>query len=696
MGSGAPVTPLMATPSDSPSASHADPRPGSGRGTILVGVDTGGTFTDLVAWRDGRLSHGKVLSTPDDPSRAIIEGLRRLGLEEADIQVVHGTTVGTNAVLEGKGARVAYVTSAGFGDVLTLARQNRRAVYALEQPAETPPVPKDLCLEVSTRCDAEGRLLSRADEAELVALAETVRDRGAEAVAVNLLHAFRCPGEERRIADALDTELFVSRSSEVLPEIREYERGIATWLNAAVGPVIHRYLQRLGEGLPRASISVMQSSGTTVAADQAARGAVRLLLSGPAGGIAAARLLGAVTGRPRLLTLDMGGTSTDVSLLDGDIPLTRQGSIAGWPVTVPTVDIHTIGAGGGSVARVDEGGMLLVGPESAGADPGPACYGQGGEAVTVTDANLVLGRLPPDTLLGGYLPLDGDAATRAMDRLAGDLGCRRIEAAQGVLRLANEHMARALRVMSVERGHDPRDYALLCFGGAGGLHACDLAELLGMDRVLLPALAGVLSAHGMLASEPGRELSRAVLAPLSTVDRAARARVFAELEGHAERELGAEGVPPESLRHRRKLELRYAGQSATLVLDEASDDDIGADLEEAFHEAHRQAAGHRLDRPVELVNLRLSARAPAHLAALERPSPRPVSRDPDRRVFMSDLKQAVPVRERAALAPGDAHAGPLIVTDTAATAWVAPGWRVEADSWGNLVLERARAAGAED
>lgn len=651
---------------------------------VLVGVDTGGTFTDLVAWKAGRLLHGKVLSTPDDPSRAIIEGLRRLGLDERDVIVIHGTTVGTNAVLEGKGARVAYVTSAGFRDVLSLARQNRREVYALEQPVQPPPVPEERCLEVATRCDHQGALLARATDEELAALKASLDALDVDALAVNLLYAFLCPEEEQRIAAIAGGERFVSLASEVLPEIREYERGIATWLNASVGPVIARYLARLAEGLPRARISVMQSSGTTVAADQAAAGAVRLLLSGPAGGIAAARLIGAVTGRRRFLTLDMGGTSTDVALLDGEIPLTHSSRIAGWPLTVPTVDIHTIGAGGGSIARVDEGGMLLVGPESAGAEPGPACYGQGGEAVTVTDANLVLGRIPADTLLGGYLPLDAEAAARAMDALATDLGCRRVAAARGVLRLANEHMARALRVISVERGHDPRDYALLCFGGAGGLHACELAELLDLDTVVLPALAGVLSAQGMLASEPGRELSRAVLGRLEAQRREDLESAFVALEARATEELAAECVATDTLGFRRRLELRYEGQSATLVLDDAP----GTDLAEAFHAAHEAGSGHRLERPVELVNLRLSARAPAAIDSLERPRRSPAGSGQGRRVFMTDLQQAVPVLDRDSLPTGEAVPGPAIVTDRAATAWVAPGWRAEPDEWGNLVLRR--------
>jgi N-methylhydantoinase A len=651
----------------------------------LVGVDTGGTFTDLVAWREGRLSHEKVLSTPDDPSRAIIEGIERLGLGDSPVQVIHGTTVGTNAVLEGKGVRVAYVTSAGFADVLTLARQNRRAVYRLEQPFEAPPVPPERCFEVSTRCTAGGELLARAGDDELQSLAAAIEASGAEAVAVNLLFSFLCPEEERRIAEHLPPGLFVSLSSDVLPEIREFERGMATWLNASVGPIIGRYLARLEAGLPRARISVMQSSGTTVAADQAAAGAVRLLLSGPAGGIAAGRLIGAVTGRPRLLTLDMGGTSTDVALLDGEIPLTQESRIADWPLSIPTVDIHTIGAGGGSLARVDAGGMLLVGPESAGADPGPACYGQGGQGATVTDANLVLGRIPASTRLGGTLPLDLEAAEAAIDRVAAQLGCDRIEAARGVLRIANEHMARALRVISVERGHDPRGDTLLCFGGAGGLHACALADLLGMRSILLPALAGVLSAHGMLASEPGRDLSHAVLAPWAEQDRRVIGRHFERLEAQAREALVAEGMEPSALGFRRRLELRYQGQNAALVLD-----DRPSGMEAAFHEAFEAASGHRLDLPVELVNLRLSARAPAPRRELERGEVRArVDREP-RFSRLPDLEREVPVMERAALTPDTRTRGPCIVVDKAATAWVAPGWSLVLDPWHNLLLERGR------
>jgi N-methylhydantoinase A len=524
---------------------------------VLAGIDTGGTFTDLVVMANGRMRHCKVLSTPDDPSRAICEGLDRLGMTDKDLQVIHGTTVGTNAVLENKGARVAYVSSKGFADVLTLGRQNREQVYRLRQPEQKPPVEEEMCLEVSTRITAEGELLERASDRELQELRRQLAELQPQAVAVNLLFSFLHGEEEERIAKALGDDWFVSVSSKVLPELREYERGIATWLNASVGPVIYRYLDRLAERLPRSVISVLQSSGTTIAAEQAAAQSVRLLLSGPAGGLSAALLAGRVSGQTRLLTFDMGGTSTDVSLLDGEIPISSENRIGRWPLAISSVDIHSIGAGGGSIARVDRGGLLLVGPESAGASPGPACYGQGGSAVTVTDANLVLGRIPADTLLGGYLPLDAGAAATAMDRLAAELGCHRLEAARGVIRLANEHMARALRVMSVERGHDPREYALFSFGGAGGLHACDLADLLEISAIILPAAAGVLSAQGMLASEPGRDLSLAVLEDISGIADGELEARYSALQERASRQLQSEGVPDDEIRFRRQLEITH-------------------------------------------------------------------------------------------------------------------------------------------
>ena len=652
----------------------------------LVGIDTGGTFTDIVVLErgsnNGGMRHCKVLSDPSDPSGPIVEGLRRLGLEDQKLQIIHGTTVDTNAVLEGKGARVAYVSSEGFADVLTLGRQERQHVYRLKQPETRPPVPGDLCLEVSTRISAEGKLLAQSSDEELEQLKARLKALDVESIAINLLFSFLCPTEEQRIADRLGGTWFLSCSSKILPEVREYERGMATWLNASVGPVISRYLKRLQEQLPKARIAVMQSAGTTIAAEQAADQAVRLLLSGPAGGLAAARSIAAQTANPRLMSFDMGGTSTDVALFNGEIPLTGQCRLGSWPLSIPSVDIHTIGAGGGSIARVDKAGMLLVGPESAGASPGPACYGKGGSQATVTDANLVLGRIPANTLLGGYMPLNAMSAKQAISKLAKEMGCDMLEAARGIVRLANEHMARALRVISVERGHNPTDYALLCFGGAGGLHACDLAGLLGMKQIIIPARAGVLSAMGMLVSEPGRELSQAVLAPLAALADEDIGQRFRILEADAGTQLAEEGSEIENVVFRHQLELRYQGQSATISIDWSA----GQEHETAFHEAHRRASGLHLPHEVELVNIRLSARVPAVLKSIDiRREDKEIT--PGEEIYMPELASGVPMHHRSGLISSESVEGPLLITESASTAWVKPGWTVELDEWGNLLLQ---------
>ncbi len=650
---------------------------------ILAGIDTGGTFTDIVVLADGRMRQCKVLSTPDDPSKAIFEGLDRLGVADKEIKIIHGTTVGTNAVLEKKGARVAYISSRGFADVLALGRQNREKVYSLRQPEIEPPVAAGLCLEVSTRITADGTILERASDAELKELRKGMESLQVEAVAVNLLFSFLRPEEEQRIAEVLGNSWFISLSSRVLPELREFERGIATWLDASVGPVISKYLEQLAQRIPKAGISVMQSSGTTIAASQAGSQAVRLLLSGPAGGLSAALLAGKVTGNTHLLTFDMGGTSTDVSLLAGEIPLSTENRIGDWPLTISSVDIHTIGAGGGSIARIDRGGMLLVGPESAGAKPGPACYALGGKDATVTDANLVLGRIPKDTLLAGYLPLNSESAAAAMNSLARDLSCNRLEAARGVISLANEHMARALRVMSTERGHDPRDYTLFCFGGAGGLHACELAELLEIPRIMLPARAGVLSAQGMLASQPGRDLSMAVLENIDNLDDDALQAYFNQLQDEACNQLEEEGIDITGLGFSRRFELRYRGQSAVFLLDFVPGDDHA----EKFHKLHQEASGHRLKLEVELVNVRLGARAAAAVNRIERVTVAPVFVEP-RMTYMAEIKGLVAVHERENLLQGGELTGPAIIVEAGSTAWIAAGWRASTDQWGSLVLER--------
>ncbi len=653
-----------------------------------LGIDTGGTFTDFVLYDGTGLRTHKVLSTPAAPERAILQGLRELGVsDEAGLYIVHGSTVATNAVLEGKGVRCVFVTNRGLRDLLTIGRQTRRDLYDLQPAPVPPPVPRDDCLETGGRLGPDGEVIEDLTAADLDDLCTAIAAREPRAVAVNLLYAWQSSAFEARIesvlAERFGETLFVSRSSAVLPEFREYERGMATWLNAYVGPLVEGYLQRLQAGAGEARIAVMQSAGGTIDAAQAGRQAVRMLLSGPAGGLAAARFLGELTGRDRLLTFDMGGTSTDVALVEGEIRLTTEGRIAGWPVAVPMVDMHTIGAGGGSIAFVDAGGLLQVGPESAGADPGPACYGRDGERPTVTDANLLLGRLRPDAFLGGGMTLDVDAARKAMQRLADRLAMTPLEAAEGIVRIANEHMAHALRVISVQRGVDPRDHTLVSFGGAGGLHVCALAEALGMRRAMVPVHAGVLSALGMLVAPRARELSRSRIAPLAGLPMAEIEELYAALEAQGVAELEAEGVAAGDITITRSADLRYAGQSWTLNVPWRGRDDTAAE----FHTRHAQRYGHRLDLPVELVNLRVSLKSRQTPPALPRLQPSGPG-SPREHATLAGHDGPVPVWPRDALAPEQTITGPALIVETVSTTWTAPGWRCTADAWGNLLLER--------
>ena len=651
------------------------------RSIRLLGVDTGGTFTDFVYFDGSEFRVHKVLSTPSSPERAILQGIRDMGLSMEGLRVVHGSTVATNAVLEGKGVRTAYITNRGLGDVLTIGRQARRDIYDLQPPPENPPVPEALCLETGGRLGADGSVVEPLTEADLADLRERLAELAPDAVAINLLFSFLDDAFERSVEAAVPEGIFVSRSSGVLPEYREYERGMATWLNAYVGPLMQGYLARLEEGVTPARLKVMQSHGGTIDAAQAGAHAVQLLLSGPAGGLMGARHVARESACHRLLTFDMGGTSTDVALIDGEIGLTAESEIAGFPVGVPMVDMHTIGAGGGSIAWIDAGGLLQVGPQSAGAAPGPACYGQGGDQPTVTDANLILGHLPQTTRLGGGMPVDVAAARAAMASLAERLGLSVEAAAEGILRIANEHMAQALRVISVQRGIDPKGFTLMPFGGAGGLHVCALADALGMDRALVPMYGGVLSALGMLVAPPGRQLSRTLQGRVTELSEGGIEQGFAAMEAEGRASLAEEGVT--GAQAQRALDLRYEGQSSTLTVPWRGLAHVEAD----FHDAHREAYGHALDMPVELVNLRvgLTGAAPAvHLPArAEVDTVAPAERLP-----VHGVEESVPVYRRAELPAGLRLPGPVLITEAVATTWIEPGWTAEVDVTGNLLVTR--------
>jgi N-methylhydantoinase A len=653
---------------------------------IILGVDTGGTFTDFVLWRDHTLSVHKVLSTPAQPEQAILQGVHDLGLDtpgsNADLYIVHGSTVATNAILEGKGVRTVFITNRGLRDMLTIGRQTRRELYNLQPEPVAPPVPPGYCLETGGRFSAQGEVVEPLTQSDVAQLVQQVIMHAPQAIAINLLFSYLDDQFEKEIERAMPKEIFVSRSSAILPEYKEYERGMTTWLNAYVGPLVQGYLGRLCEAVPQAKVSVMQSSGGTIAAEQAGKQAVHMVLSGPAGGMAAAQFIGQQTGYDRLLTFDMGGTSTDVALIDGALQLTSEGSIAGYPVAIPMVDMHTIGAGGGSIASVDAGGLLQVGPESAGAEPGPACYGKGGKQPTVTDANLVLGRLRADAFLGGNMQLDSNAAHAAMDDLATKLGLGRYEAALGVIQLANEHMAQALRVMSVQRGIDPRALTLVSFGGAGGLHVCALADALEIKQALVPVHGGVLSALGMIVAPRSRQLSHTVTGPLNDFTDEQINTFLAPLIEQGKQELIKEGVSETQLQVSPSLDLRYLGQSYYL---NCAWDSI-SDAKQRFHQLHETRYGHQLDLPVELVNVRVALRSNTDAV------------QPDMRVktHTGTVQQArlhgidapVSVLHRDGLRTGQNINGPALITETVSTTFIDTGWQAELLESGNLLLSK--------
>lgn len=658
----------------------------------LLGVDTGGTFTDFVLLSGqgaaASIRIHKLLSTPAAPEQAILQGIKELGLLAAakagQLMVVHGSTVATNAALEGKGVRTLFITNRGFKDLLTIGRQTRRELYNLQPAAIAPPVPAALCLETGGRLDANGTLIDPLTEQDLAALQTAIRQLQPEAVAINLLFSFLDSRHEEAIEAIVPDSVFCARSSRVLPEYKEYERGMATWLNAWLGPLVDRYLQQLSQALAPSPVAVMQSSGGTIDATQAAAMAVNMLLSGPAGGLAAARYIGDLADSKQLLTFDMGGTSTDVALIAGDIQLTSEGHIGPYPVAVPMVDMHTIGAGGGSIARIDAGGMLQVGPESAGADPGPACYGRGGLLPTVTDANAVLGRLRPDAFLGGAMSLDIDAARRAVASLARHMGMSTEQAALGILAIANEHMSRALRVMSVQRGHDPNQFRLCCFGGAGGLHVCALADSLQMRRALVPVHSGVLSALGMLVAPRERQLSRSQPGLLSAIDDQQVQQQITEMARIGCAELAQEGVAGEQIQHSASLDLRYQGQSFTLTIPWRNNAQARAD----FHQAHQQRYGHRLDLAIELVNIRTALKAyPTAITLPELATELPPAAAQSHQTLYG-FARPVPVYERHRLAAGTSITGPALITEQVATTLVAEHWQLTVDPIGNLLLQQ--------
>jgi len=632
-----------------------------------------------VALVGGRLRVLKVPSTPRDPAEAVRRALRAVSVRGRVAALHYGSTVATNALLERNGARVVLLTTAGFEDVLEIGRQARPVLYALEPDPPAPLVGRAERIGVAERVLADGRVERRLSRAAAARAAAAVVRRKAEAVAVCLLHSYARPAHERALGRALAGRgLHVTLSHRLLREYREYERTATVAANAYVGPLVTRHLRALARGLG-GRLRVMQSNGGLLAARTAAAEPVRTVLSGPAGGVVGAAARARRAGYRRLVTLDMGGTSTDVSVVDGALGERAEAIVEGLPIRVPSLDIHTVGAGGGSLVRVDAGGALRVGPASAGADPGPACYGRG-TAPTVTDAHLVLGRLVEHEFLGGAFPLDAARARRALAPIARRLGGSLAAAAEGVVRVATAVMERAVRVLTVERGHDPRDFTLVAFGGAGGLHAADLAAALGIPRIYLPPYPGLLSAWGVLGAAVRRDFSRT----LRVVDPSPR-RIeegFRALARAARSALAREGVA--RARVERRLDARYAGQGYEVTVP------WSRGWRRAFHAQHRRLFGHAAPaRPVEVVTLRLRARGNAVPLPAERPRSRGAAASWQRVVF-GGRAHATAVHRREALPPGVQIRGPAIVCEYSATTVVPPGWRARVDRHGGLVLEPVR------
>jgi N-methylhydantoinase A len=650
---------------------------------MRVGVDTGGTFTDFVWEEDGELKTLKVPSTPGNPAEAILQGLERIGIKSEVL--IHGTTVATNAFLERKGEDFVLITTKGFEDVILIGRQTRPKVYDFFVEKPKPFVKEENTIGVDERLSAKGEVIKPLTEREVKRALKFVKRKGVRSVAVSLLHSYKNPVHEVSLAKALSTskELLLSLSHEVLCEIREYERTATTAINAYLSPILKRYLETLEEKLPQTRVFVEQSNGGYMPISLAKHRAVQTILSGPAGGAKAGLSLARYFGIAGVITLDMGGTSTDVCLIKSSLPFTKEYQFDGYPVSIPVIDIHTVGAGGGSIAWVDEGGLLKVGPISAGADPGPACYGKGND-FTVTDANLVLGRIIPEFFLGGEMRVFPERSFNALTKLAERVGLSPLETALGVVEIVNTNMVRALRKVSTERGIDPSSYFLLAFGGASGLQACDLTRKLNLQGFIAPKLASSFSALGLYTASPVFDFSKTVLLPVEDLK-----KIKAEVESLKKMALekvlsfgATKGDPSLALWVTKEglgvtksqvfLDLRYKGQGYELCLP------YEENLASAFHEAHRGEFGFCLEHfPVEVINVRVRLTGEDEPLNLKVESQKFVFSPFEKEVYTKEGPKKFKVIPWDELKKGDKLFGPLLIVDRYTTLFVEEGFLAE-------------------
>ena len=700
---------------------------------LKIGVDIGGTFTDLVLIAKDKPVIHKVLSTPENPARAVLSGISEIlvlfsslksplptfgkggkncdgnsgqmdGCEvDSPVDIVHGTTVGANALLERKGARTALITTEGFEDIIEIGRQNRPELYDffVEKPA--PLVPSELRFGLSERTLHTGEILQPVEPKEVEVIKRKLSELGVQSIAVCFLFSYANSENEATVRQILqEMNLPISASHLIVPEYREYERCSTTVVNAYIAPVMRKYIKSLEEQT-NGSLRIMQSNGGSISAKTACEQPVRTILSGPAGGVVGALEIARLAGFEKIITFDMGGTSTDVSLCDGAIKITTEGGIGGWPIKVPIIDMHTVGAGGGSIAYLDEGGALRVGPESAGADPGPICYGKG-HMLTVTDANLFLGRLDPDYFLGGAMKLESEKVHSAMVALAGKLGFEENDesvlpqatqpkgytpeqAAEGIIKVVNATMERAIRVISVERGYDTREFALVSFGGAGGLHACELAQRLSIPIILVPKNAGILSAFGMLIADIVKSYSQTILLKAkSETTYGELLQKFKNMEDRARREMMKEGFKLPEILFQRTLDMRYEGQSYEINV--AFDELFG----ENFTRAYTRRFGYQSTQDtIEVVNLRLNARvSPPKPATYKEKRHEPEASKAiinRRKVVIEGNTHEVTVYDRDLLQHGNMVDGPAIIVEYSATTLIPPGFICQVDEYGNLLIE---------
>jgi len=662
---------------------------------LRIGVDSGGTFTDFVIHHEGQIRIKKIPSTPQDPSAAILEGLSEFLVQPGSF-IIHGTTVGTNALLEKKGGRTAFLTTQGFEDIIFIGRQTRRNLYSLKGEIRNFLVEPSLCFGLKERVLASGLVEQPLDQSGLEKVIGTLKNKRAEAVAVCLLHSYLNPVHENLIARKLiETGFKVSVSSALLPEHREYERALTTVINAYLLPVMDHYISSLQSKMSQATLKIMQSNEGYISAEKARLEPIKTILSGPTGGVVGAWNLAKAAGFRNVISFDMGGTSTDVSLIDGQIKRSTENRIGEFPIRLPMVDVHSVGAGGGSVVYVDRGGLLRVGPQSVGANPGPACYGVG-DIPSVTDANICLGRLDPEFFLGGRMKIYPDKSRKALEKIARKIRRNLVETALGVVEIANASMEKAIRVISVERGYDPRNFTLISFGGAGGLHAVEMAEHLRIPRVIVPRHAGVLSALGLLLADSIKDYSRSYLKLAQNTDPEQLEKAFEEIEHQALDEMAEDGFSPSEVLLERHLDLRYLGQSHELTVPYRFGPFHRYSYLNEFHRQHRRLYSyHHQHRPVEIVNLRIKAiaRTPkVSLKTFECCPEIPVrARIKKQQFYYGRQKLEMTVYNRSELRAGNRIVGPALMVDEESTTFLPPGYFARTDDYLNLIIEKLEA-----